>query len=151
VRVVQEVNNNQSPREVHALKPGWNQFPSQVWKQNETNPSIQSMIKKKMIEFMDAKVRVRIKTSTGKVKLEMRQVGTDDRPVRLRYFDEKQAIEIAKNTWDREMLQVWLDEETRHRVKKALTKQVEPLLNKGGQDDDDDGDGFEEIETYETD
>jgi hypothetical protein len=38
------------------------------------------------------------------------------------------------------MLQRWIDEENRHKVKRALTKQIEPLLNSESNDDDDEED-----------
>lgn len=36
----------QSPSDVKWLQPGWNEFPSEVWKQNEKHPQIKKMIEK---------------------------------------------------------------------------------------------------------
>lgn len=121
---------NQSPQNVKWLQPGWNEFPSDVWKQNEKNPQIMAWIKKGVIQLLNEQVTVRVKDKkTGKIKTVKKAVGSDDGTVKLTYFDEKKAIEITKSTWNRDILQRWLDEERRHKVKRALDKQIKPLLN----------------------
>lgn len=144
VRVVQKVDNQQSPREVFSFKPGWNLFPNHVWEQNVNTPSIQKMIKKKTIEFMAHKVTVNQRTSSGKLKKVERVIGQDDKPVKLKYFGELDAVKIVKSTWNRDMLQEWLEEETRYRVKKVISKQVEPLLANTTKEDEDD---FADLDT----
>ena len=52
-------------------------------------------------------------------------------------FSAERAAEIVKQTWNRDMLQRWLDEETRHKVKRTLTKQIKPLLNESKDEDND--------------
>jgi len=135
----------QSPQDVKWLRPGWNEFPRDAWEQNKENPAIQKMLKKGTIELLAHKAKIKVRTKDGKLKIVERMVGADDAPVRLRYFDEAMAINIAKGTFDRELLQRWMDEETRHKVKKVLGKQIEPLLNHASDDDDDeDNDVYEE-------
>jgi hypothetical protein len=145
VRVIQQVDNSQNPREIHSLKPGWNQFPTHIWKQNEGSPSIQQMLKKKVIELMAVQVEIKQRTPSGKIKKIVKLVGQDDKPVKLKYFNEVDSVKIVKSTFNREMLQEWLDEERRHRVKKVLAKQLEPLLSKTGTEDDDDDEGFSDV------
>lgn len=124
-RTVMQANFNQSPQDVQWLRPGWNEFPRHVWEQNMNHPGIQKMLKDKKIELMTDVVEIK----KGKKTTTM-PIGQDDEPVALKYFAENRAIEIVKGTLNRDILQRWLDEETRHKVKRALTKQIEPLLNK---------------------
>lgn len=136
----------QTPAEVKWLRPGWNEFPTDVWEQNKDNPAIQKLIKAKKIELMSHKATITVRDKrTGKLKKVERMIGADDSPIRLKYFDEKTAIEVVKSAFDRDMLQRWEDEETRHKVKKALRKQIEPLLNtsEDKDDEDDTDDGYE--------
>jgi hypothetical protein len=141
----------QSPQDVKWLRPGWNEFSTECWDQNKNHPQIVKMIKKNIIEIMNHTAKVKVRDKKGKVKLVQRLIGQDDRPVRLTYFDEKSAVKIAKETWNRELLQRWLDEERRHKVAKVLRKQIEPLLNKSSDDDDDedDDDGIEDEEDFD--
>lgn len=133
----------QSPQDVVWLRPGWNEFPKEVWDQNKDHPVVKKMLKRGKIELMSYKTKVKVRGANGKLKLVERLVGADDKPVRLKYFDDKLSIKIVKQTLNRDMLQRWLDEERRHIVKKALRKQLKPLLpNK--EDDDDDNDDFDD-------
>jgi hypothetical protein len=143
IRIVQKVDNSQSPQQVHSLRPGWNQFPMNVWKQNESAPSIQHMLKKKIIEVMNTKVNVNVRTTSGKIKKVVKTLGQDDSPVKLKYFDEVSAMKIAKATFNRDMLQEWLDEENRSKVKRVISKQLEPLLATTEKSDDGDFEDFE--------
>ncbi|CAM6004899.1 unnamed protein product [Sphagnum balticum] len=63
---------------------------------------------------LPVKKKIRSK-STGKVKFVETIIGQDDAEVTLKYFSEKQAIDVVKNTWNRDILQRWLDEEMRHK------------------------------------
>lgn len=45
-------------------------------------------------------------------------LGQDDRPLKLKWLDEKTAIVMAQGMFNRDTLQRWLDEEVRHKVKK---------------------------------
>ena len=123
-RTVQQIEMNQSPNDIHRLMPGWNEFPKHVWDQNKDHPSIQKMIKDKTIEVLHEEVTVKL----GKKSIK-RVIGMDDEPINLRDFSETRATQLVKETLNRDILQRWLDEETRHKVKRALTKQIEPLLN----------------------
>jgi hypothetical protein len=136
----------QSPEDVHWLRPGWNEFPKEVWEQNKSNPAIKKMLARKVIELFAVKAKIRVRSaSTGKVRLVERELGTDDMPIKLKYLDEKLAIKIVLGTLNRDMLNRWLDEERRHRVKKAIRKQVKPLL--ATEEDDGDDDSYDEEET----
>jgi hypothetical protein len=136
----------QTPQDVKWLRPGWNEFPKAVWEQNKNHPEILKMLKKGKIELFSAKAKVKVKDARGKIKIVERMVGMDDRPIRLRWFDEKLAMKLARETLNRDILQRWIDEETRHRVKKVLRKQIEPLLP--SKEDDEDSDDWED-EEYE--
>lgn len=128
----------QSPQDVVSLKPGWNEFPKAVWDQNKDHPAIKKMLKRGKIELMSHKAKVRVRGTNGKVKLVERVIGADDKPIRLKHFDIKMAVKLVKGTLNRDMLQRWLDEERRHLVKKALRKQIKPLLPGKSDDDEDD-------------
>lgn len=132
VRVANQVNEMQSPQDIKWLRPGWNEFPSSVWEQNKNHPGIQKMLEDGKIEVMAEKVQVKV----GK-KTVTKVVGQDDEEVALKHFAETRAIAVVKGTYNRDILQRWLDEETRHKVKRALTKQIEPLLNDNKEDDED--------------
>lgn len=132
----------QSPQDVHWLRPGWNEFPKEIWEQNKNHPLVKKFLTKGKIELLAVKAQVRVKDTKGKVKTVTRILGADDKPLRLKWLDEKLAIKIVLGTLNREMLQRWLDEEQRHRVKKVLRKQIKPLLAPEG--DDEDGDDFED-------
>lgn len=122
IRTVKKLDVAQSPNDVKWLRPGWNEFPKDVWEQNKDHPSIQSMLKSGKIVVMADKVVVQ----QGKKKI-AKVVGQDDSEITLEVFPERRAIDIVKNTYDRDLIQRWLDEETRHKVKRALVKQIEPL------------------------
>ena len=128
VRLVQKVDTNQSPQDVFWLRPGWNEFPKQVWEQNKENPGVKKMLKDGKIELMEAVVKTKVRTKAGKLKTVEKAIGQDDAEFRIKKLDEKMALAIIKDTFNREMLQRWLDEETRSRVKRALEKQINPLL-----------------------
>jgi hypothetical protein len=131
-RTVMRVDTSQSPQDIQWLRPGWNEFPSHVWEQNKDHPGIKAMLKNKKIELMSEKVQIK----EGKKKI-TKIVGPSDEEVDLKLFAESRAIEIVKETLNRDILQRWLDEETRHKVKRALTKQIEPLLNNTKDEDED--------------
>jgi MarR-like DNA-binding transcriptional regulator SgrR of sgrS sRNA len=119
----------QGPAEIFSLRPGWNNFPAHVWKQHEKHPQIQKMIRAGKIELMADKVTVTVRSkSTGKTKKVVKLIGQSDEMIKLKYFDEKRAVAIVKGTLNRDMLQEWLDEESRHKVKRAIEKQIKPLL-----------------------
>lgn len=140
----------QSPQDVQWFRPGWNEFPAAVWKQNEKNPQVQKMLQKGILEVFSQKVKVQVKDKkSGRVKTVEKVVGLDDKPIKLKYFDEKQSVEIVKGTLNREILQRWIDEERRHKVMKALRKQIEPLLNKSQDDEDSEAEDYDDEEDWE--
>ena len=137
----------QTPQDVQWLRPGWNEFPKAVWEQNKNHPQHVKMIKKGMIEFLAIPALVPVRDAkTGKIKKVKRVVGADDRPVKLKYLDEKLAIKIVLSTLNRDILERWLDEEQRHKVKKVLRKQIKPLLSTSSEDDEDGGEDVDEEE-----
>jgi hypothetical protein len=122
----------QSPQDIHWLRPGWNEFPKHVWEQNKDHPSIKKMLKENKIVLLAEPVTV----TQGSKKVK-KIIGMDDEEVSLKLFTDVRAIEIVKETLNRDILQRWLDEETRHKVKRALKKQIEPLLNNEKEDEED--------------
>lgn len=132
-RLVKRVDTTQSPQDIQWLRPGWNEFPSHIWEQNKDHPGIKRMIDEGKIEIMSEKIQVK----EGK-KLVTKIIGQTDEEVSLKHFTETRAIAIVKGTLNRDILERWLDEETRHKVKRALKKQVEPLINKTSDDEDSD-------------
>lgn len=131
-RTVMKLDLSQSPQDIPFLRPGWNEFPKHVWEQNRDHPGIKKMIKDKMIQVMSDVVSVKVGKKTIKLA-----IGQDDKELSLQDFSAERAAEIVKQTWNRDMLQRWLDEETRHKVKRTLTKQIKPLLNESKDEDND--------------
>ena len=131
VRIEDRIDGAQSPQDIKWLRPGWNEFPREVWEQNKKSPVLMQMIKDKKIEVMNETVVV----TEGKKKVK-KVVGQDDEEVSLRLFSETRALEIVKDTLNRDMLQRWMDEETRHKVKRMLAKQIKPLLNNTKSDEE---------------
>lgn len=140
IKTVRTLDTNQSPQDIKWLQPGWNEFPKHIWDQNKDHPQIQRMIKKGKIKLMAEKVTVK---KGGKLVTKL--VGPEDEQIKIRWFDEKRALSIVKDTYNREILQRWLDQETRTKVKKLIEKQLTPLL-KTAEDDDaaDDEDVYDE-------
>lgn len=119
-------------KSIHRLMPGWNEFPSEVWKKLTEHPQIKRFVDEGIIEFLEEK-KVEKKGKKQVVKM----IGTDDSPIDLKDLTEAKAIKIVKETHRRELLQRWRDAETRTKVKRALTKQLKPLLNTKSEDDED--------------
>lgn len=108
-----------SVKKVHWLQPGWNEFPNKVFALYKNDPEILDMIDNGVIELMDEKVKVGRKVET---------VGVSDAELDIRKLEEKKAVEVIKGTLNLKMLQRWADEETRHKVKRAVEAQLKPLL-----------------------
>ncbi|SRR5579875_2527930 len=129
----------QSPQDVKWLRPGWNEFPKEVWEQNKEHPAIKKMLKKGTIELLNYKASLKVRDKkSGRLKKVVKMLGQDDKPIKLKHFDEPTALKIIKGTLNREILERWLDEERRHKIKRALRKQIKPLLP--SMDDDDERD-----------
>lgn len=111
------------PQAIHWFRPGWNEFPSNIWKMYEKHPEIVKMLEDKKIELLNEKTTVQ----KGKKKVTV-HLGMNDEPIELKDFSEQVAIKIVKETYNRDMLQRWEDEENRHKVKRALVEQIKPLL-----------------------
>lgn len=101
------------------LRPGWNEFPSELFKQYENDAEVKRFISEGKLEILAEKV------GTGKTK---KTIGLDDKPIDLKELTEAKSIEIIKNTFNRELLQRWIDEENRSKVKRALEEQIKPLM-----------------------
>lgn len=114
-------------KELAHLRPGWNEFPSRVWDENKNDAEIKRMIEDGDIVLMEDRVEQKV----GKKKI-VKIIGKTDEPVALKDLDEKRAIEVAGETFNLDMLQRWMDEETRHKVKRAIDKQVKAINSKGG-------------------
>lgn len=123
------IGGTTSPQDVHWLRPGWNEFPRSIWQSNQAAPNIQQLLKKGVIQLLEVKVKVRVKDKkTGRSKVVTKVIGQDDSEIRLKHFDDARAIQIVKETLNRDILQRWLDEELRHKVKRVIIKQMEPLM-----------------------
>ena len=131
VRIEQRLSGSQSPQDIKWLRPGWNEFPSDLWAKTKDHPGIKKMLAEKTIELLSEKVVI----TEGRKKI-TKIIGQDDEEVSLKFFNEVKAIEILKGTLNRDILQRWMDEETRHKVKRALKKQIEPLLNNTKKEED---------------
>lgn len=103
-----------APSSIHRILPGWNEFPKRVWDQYASHPDFVGMLKDGTIEIM----------TKGKKKEPI--VAQDE--FELSKFDESTAIKLVADTQNRHLLQRWLDSETRGKVKKAIDKQLKPLL-----------------------
>lgn len=110
-------------KDIKFLRPGWNEFPSDIFKLYENDAEIKRMIEDKTIEVMAEKVVIQ----DGKRKI-TKIIGKDDEEVHVKELPEAKAIEVVKGTLNRDILQRWMDEETRHKVKRAIDAQLKPLL-----------------------
>jgi hypothetical protein len=108
---------------INWLSPGWNEFPSDIWKIYENDKEIQRMLADKQIELLEEKII----TGKGKNKT-VEIIGKSDEELHLSKLPEAKAIELIKGTLNRKMLERWIDEEVRHKVKRALVEQLKPLL-----------------------
>jgi hypothetical protein len=95
------------------FQPGWNEFPADIWKQYEKNDDIIDGLENKLFEVY--------KSPGKKTPLLAEEFNVKD-------MDEKTAISVVTSTWVRPLLQRWQDEETHHKVKRALDKQLKPLM-----------------------
>lgn len=117
--------------ETHVLRPGWNEFPKHIWEIHSNDAEIKRLMSEGHIEISDVKVV----QQEGRKKTTV-DLGKTDVEVHLTQIkDEKKAIEIVKGTFNREILQRWLDEETRSKVKRVIEKQIDPLLNPKSESD----------------
>jgi len=110
-------------RRSYTLRPGWNQIPKDHWESLKKDPELNRFVEERILEVSDFK-----KESKRGSKTVSKSVGHDDAPIILKELKESEAIRLVKDTFDREQLQVWLDAETRTKVKRALEKQIKPLL-----------------------
>ena len=108
------------------LRPGWNEFPNHIWEQNKNDTEILRMIEEGDIEVMEEKIVEKV----GK-KTIVKIVGQTDGPVMLKDFDEKKAVDVVNDTYNVDLLQRWMDEESRHKVKRALDKKLKAIHEKG--------------------
>lgn len=123
-RTVVKLDLSQSPQDIKFLRPGWNEFPREVWEQNKEHPQILKMLAEGKIELMSEVVVV--KSGSKKTSL---MIGESEDPLVLKQLEVPKAVKIIKGTFNREMLQRWQDDEIRSTVKKAITEQLDPLLN----------------------
>jgi hypothetical protein len=121
------VMSSHDGKEVYWLKPGWNEFPLHIWDAHKDHPETLRLMGEGSIEISQDKVSL----VNPRGKKEVVSLGKTDQPVRLKDLDERRAIEIVGSTFDRGILQRWLDEENRSKVKRAVEKQLKPLLNDG--------------------
>lgn len=112
------------PQDIAWLRPGWNEFPSHIWEMYKTHPQILKMLEAKDIELMN----IQVKLKQGK-KMVTKVIGPGDSELHLMELPEPMAIKVASETLNRQMLERWADEETRHKVKRAIMKQIEPLMS----------------------
>lgn len=131
VRTEMRMSPDLAPQEIKWLRPGWNEFPKDVWDQNKDHPGIKKMLASGKIELLAEKVTV----TEGRKKI-TKVIGMDDEEVSIKLFSEARAIEIVKDTLNRDILQRWMDEENRSKVKRAIDKQIKPLLSTKSQEDD---------------
>lgn len=109
-------------KEIKFLRPGWNEFPSNIFKLYEKDPEILRMIADKIIVLMNEKVTV----NQGKKKV-TKVIGQDDEEIVLKDFSDSKAVEVVGGTLNKDLLQRWDDEENRHKVKRALAAQLKKL------------------------
>ena len=103
--------------EIAVLRPGWNEFPSHIWNKHEGDKQLKKLIEDGEIEFLKV-------TSLGKGK---KKEAGQDAELHIKDLDETKAIGITKSTFNRDMLQRWIDEENRSKVKRALEKQMQTI------------------------
>jgi hypothetical protein len=108
--------------DLFVLRPGWNEFPAEIFELHKNDPEIKAWIKSGDIVISDVKV------GAGKKAIDL---GAQDVEVHLAEIkDEKKCIEIVNGTFNRDLLQRWIDEETRSKVKRALSARMKDLFEK---------------------
>lgn len=108
-------------QDIKWLQPGWNEFPDRIWDLHSKDKEILQMIEDGHLEFKTETV------GKGK-KAKTTFLGEGDKEVRLMDMDdEKKIVEIIKGTFNEKLLVRWLDEENRHKVKRALDAQIKSL------------------------
>ena len=108
--------------EQHVLRPGWQEFPKRMYDLYKDDPEMKAMVKSGAVVISDV-----IIAGEGK-KAPKVALGQADVEVQLTKIEEKKAQEIVAGTFNRELLQRWLDEENRSKVKRALEKRMKDLF-----------------------
>lgn len=108
--------------EIHVLRPGWQEFPKHIYDMHKDDKMFKEMVKKGDIVVSDVKV------GAGKKAVALAEADVEVHLSEIK--DEKKCIEIVKGTFNRELLQRWLDEETRSKVKRAINERVKEVYGK---------------------
>lgn len=112
--------------DIKVIRPGWQEFPKHIFDMHQNDPHMISMIKDGTIEISEMAVKEKVGKKTATVEL-----GKSDAEVHLTKIpDEKKCIEIVNGTFDRGLLQRWIDEENRSKVKRALEKRMKDVYDK---------------------
>ena len=119
---VMAANGVMTQPDIAVLRPGWQEFPKHIFDMHKDEPSFKKLMAEGVIVVSDAAM------GTGKKAV---KVGQADVEVHLSEIkDEKKCIEIVNGTFDRELFQRWLDEETRSKVKRAISARIKELYGK---------------------
>ena len=111
-------------KSVAMLKPGMNEFPSEVWGDHKQHPIIKAMVENGDIEEV---------TVTGKKEGNKKAptLGADDKEIDISKVETKDAKSLVNETLDLKILERWEAQETRIEVKKLIKKQMDKINKKG--------------------
>lgn len=111
--------------EIFSLRPGWQEFPKGVFEAHLEDPEVQQLIKDKHIVISD--VVIQEKQGKKTVKVELGKADVEVHLVAIK--EEKKCLEIIAGTFNRELLQRWIDEENRSKIKRALEKRMKDVFD----------------------
>lgn len=99
------------------LKPGINDVDPKHWAEAKKDPEIQTMMDDGAIVLMEADQATKTDGSPA------------PKVLNLKDFSEKKALNVIKDTFDYELLQMWDAGEDRQKVKMAIAKQLADLTS----------------------
>lgn len=144
------INNTKSPIATtheearYTLKPGVNDVPPNVWAAWRTTKVMAFMIEEGKVKEPEA----------GAPNVEEAELG--DTVPDLSKLSITKSCELVRATFDQELLEKWITDESREKVLKAMEKQLEKIAIKAkdegakkpaGEDNTDDVTGDDEAET----
>lgn len=102
-------------KEVKALMPGWNEFPLRMWTKYESHPDVKKMLADKVIEIHPTMKALK-KGVKAPEEFDVTKLAESD------------ATKVVGETFSRDLLNRWQDEETRSKVKKAIRERITDLF-----------------------
>lgn len=111
-------------KSAEVLRPGMNEFPSEVWEMHKKHHIVMAMVENGDIEEVTVKGKKEGKKAAPKL-------GADDKEIDISKVEDKDAKSLVKETLNLEILERWEAQETRIEVKKLIRKQKDKINKKG--------------------